>query len=168
MTTTPPMTPRGNGDDVRTPERISEFNVIAGKYYIFEYMEDSQRRAVILVAGYPRSNKFFTPGVVDPSLINAEEVIDHENETTTQMDVPVEDVNSMTMIKKSFETLEDARRYLDIQTQTLTRGGNNKNKNKNKNKNRSKMTKKSKKGKKSMKNRTRKNKSRKNKSRKGK
>ena len=162
MTTTPPMTPRGNGDGNGTPERTSEFNVIAGKYYIFEYMEDSQRRAVILVAGGPESNKFFTPGVVDPSLINAEEVIDEEKETTTQMDVPVEDVNTMTMIKKSFASPEEARGYLDIQTRT--RGG----KNKNKNKNRSKMSKKSKKSKKSRKNKSRKNKSRKNKSRKGK
>ena len=159
MTTTPPGTPRGNGDGNGTPERTSEFNVIAGKYYIFEYMEDSQGRAVILVAGDPKSNKFFTPGVVDPSLINAEEVVDEEKETTTQMDVPFEDVDNMTMIEKSFASPEEARRYLDIQTRT--RGG----KNKNKNKNRSKM---SKKGKKSMKNRTRKNKSRKNKSRKGK
>ena len=161
MTTIPPMTPRGNGDGNGTPERTSEFNVIAGKYYIFEYMEDSQGRAVILVAGDPKSNKFFTPGVVDPSLINAEEVIDEEKETTTQMDVPVEDVNTMTMIKKSFASPEEARGYY-LERQTRTRGG------KNKNKNRSKMTKKSKKGKKSMKNRTRKNKSRKNKSRKGK
>ena len=160
MTTIPPMTPRGNGDGNGTPERTSEFNVIAGKYYIFEYMEDSQRRAVILVAGGPESDKFFTPGVVDPSLINAEEVIDEEKETTTQMDVPVEDVNTMTMIKKSFASPEEARGYY-LERQTRTRGG----KNKNKNKNRSKM---SKKGKKSMKNRTRKNKSRKNKSRKGK
>ena len=165
MTTIPPMTPRGNGDGNGTPERTSEFNVIAGKYYIFEYMEDSQGRAVILVAGDPKSNKFFTPGVVDPSLINAEEVVDDEKETTTQMDVPFEDVDNMTMIEKSFASPEEARGYY-LERQTLTRGGNNKNKNKNKN--RSKMTKKSKKGKKSMKNRTRKNKSRKNKSRKGK
>ena len=166
MTTTPPGTPRGNGDGNGdgngTPERTSEFNVIAGKYYIFEYMENSQRRAVILVAGGPESDKFFTPGVVDPSLINAEEVIDEEKETTTQMDVPVEDVNTMTMIKKSFASPEEARGYY-LERQTRTRGGKNKNKNKNKN-----MSKKSKKGKKSMKNRNRKNKSRKNKSRKGK
>ena len=152
MTTTPPMTPRGNGDDVRTPDRTSEFNVIAGKYYIFEYMEDSQGRAVILVAGDPGSNEFFTPGVVDPSLINAEEVVDKEEETTTQMDVPFEDVDNMTMIKKSFATLDDAHRYY-LKRQTRSRGG----------KNRSKKSKKGKKSKKSMKNRTRKNKSRKGK-----